>query len=195
MTASQPDRQEIIDAAFAGDLDRLEQLARAGADFNQPSPCDEEPLEEVVDHFCFCAPRGRGENWIGFRVVRKLIELGANPDPDPGNEASNGALYAPSIHADEAMLRLLLEAGADPNRHRGFDPGETVYDMAEDDYWLDTYVKPGVDFPEKPTDEDWRNEDTWLAFLDRMAVLGNRRRPSHLFLLRAYGARRGLDED
>lgn len=56
------------------------------------------------------------------------------------------------------------------------------------DYRFETYGE-GMALPEQPTAADRATPDTWLAFLDRIAITYGKRRPDYLLLLRNYGAR------
>lgn len=89
-------------------------------------------------------------------------------------------------------MRTFFENGAHPNQSLEFNA--TVYDTAIESYCFDT------NFPlqkeDKATEADRLNEDTWLAYLDRVAIKYHYRRPDYLFLLREFGAksRKELDE-
>jgi hypothetical protein len=171
-----PSREEILQAALNGDVALLHALAERGADFNSIEMWT--LLEEVVLNLCV------DEKPFRYAIVRALLELGANPnlfDEDGGSP-----LEIPMLRMDTEMLRILLEAGADPNKVEGFHSDELLYDWAVCDYCLQALPNP---LPEEPTEDDKKDEDSWLAFFNRVAVKYNYRRPDHLFLLRQYGAK------
>jgi ankyrin repeat protein len=79
-----------------------------------------------------------------------LLEHGADPDGDPGNPFGVRPVHAAAAHRDAAAMRLLLEAGADPDaRQRG---GITALDAARhhgDDDIVGLLVEHGAD-PQPP---------------------------------------------
>ena len=83
------------------------------------------------------------------------------------------------------MIRILLDAGADPNAEKMDSESESFHDWAEFDYRYEIW---SVNPPEKAIDADRSSEDAWLAYLDRLAVKYGKRRPDHLQLLRRRGA-------
>lgn len=170
-----PTRKDICDAACAGDLDKLRQLAAEGADFNEVDESGTSPLLEVIEELCPV------DNPCRYDVVSTLLALGA--DPNIFDEDGYGSLTVPMFRMDVPMLRLLLESGADPNKHPGYDDSQSFYDYAEMDYEI---VHLWV--PDKPNDVEIENPDLYLRFLDRMAIKYNCARPEHLHLLRSYGA-------
>jgi len=87
------------------------------------------------------------------------------------------------IEYDADVMRLLLENGADPNREH--DIAESLFDWAEWHYRNDEY---DLELPEQPTDIDSATTDSWLAFLDCLAVKYGKPRPACLQLLRKHGA-------
>jgi hypothetical protein len=135
-------------------------------------------LEAVVLNLCV------DEKPFRYAVARALLELGA--DPNLLDNEGSSPLEIPMLRMDTEMLRILLEAGADPNKTEGFDGDELLYDWAVRDYCLEALPNP---LPEEPTEDDKKDEDSWLAFFDRIAAKYNYRRPDHLFLLRQYGAK------
>lgn len=76
-------------------------------------------------------------------------------------------------------MSILLVSG-------GFCSGESFYDYAEFEYRFQVY---DLKEPELPTEDDRKDEDSWLQYLDRMAVKYNKQRPDHIFLLRSFGAK------
>jgi len=173
-----PSRQEILQAAFKGDVALLRELAHRGADFNQSDPGEWTLLEEAVLNLCVDVEPFR------YVVVRALLELGA--DPNMHDDEGGSPLTTPTIRMDTEMLQILLEAGADPNKIGGFWEDESFYDWAERDYGFDALPR---ELPEEPTEDDMKDAESWLSFCDRLAIKHNYRRPDHLFLLRRYGAK------
>ena len=163
--------------------------------------------------------------------LRKAIcsgDLGAleslaqsNTDFNQADEFDDGPLdlairEIEDLSTRHAILKRLLELGADPQRLRpggggplfsaviekdtealrllidyGADPN-LEHDMGEPLYdWAAfdyRYDEYELNEPEDPTDEDRATEDQWLAFLDRLAIKYGKRRPDYLMLLRAHGA-------
>ena len=98
-----------------------------------------------------------------------------------------GPLFGAILQKDYRVLELLLKHGADPNAELiRADYPESLYDWANTDYWIDIY---DCRYPEDPTDEDKASEESWLEYLDRLAIKYEKRRPDYLQLLRRYGAK------
>lgn len=178
----QPTRKQVSDAAYSGDLCLLREYAQQGADLNEVEDGGDSLLEDIISNLCCDEKPYRHE------VVKVLLSLGA--DPNILGEDQSSPMIPAMLKMDTEMLRVLLEAGTDPNKPPGFSPSESFYDWAESDYRYELY-----DFrePEQPTEDDRENEDAWLRYLDRMAVKRNQRRPDHLFLLRQFGARTAVE--
>lgn len=171
-------RKEIMQAGYEGDIPLLRQLLAAGANLNEIEPGKDSLLKEIVSDLC------NDEKPFRYDVVRAL--LGAGADPNILGEERSSPMTPAMIHMDTEMLRLLLDAGADPNKAGGFSPEESFYDWAEFDYRYNVY---DLHLPEEPTEDDQRDENAWLRFLDRIAEKHGVRHPDHLFLLRDRGAR------
>lgn len=178
---------ELIAAARSGDFERLRALVAAGADVNA---CD-----EYGDSVLTASIGDPDNNDMSLRlaIARELLNLGA--DPCQTGEDGGGPLCVAGLRLDIDVLRLLMDAGAKPNEETGWEEGRTMYDLVAEDYWVRIWLldahTPG--FPDGPNHEDLVTQDTWLNFLDRMAVKYDKPRPSHLFLLRERGAR-GMSE-
>ena len=180
-----PTRDEIIEAAVSGEFDLLQSFSKNGADFNEFGPYGDSLLEDIISLLYF------EEKPFRYKIVKTLIEFGADPngigiDPNRPEEANNSPLTPAMLQMDTEMLKVLLEAGADPNKVHGFTQNELFYDWAEFDYCYEVF---DIKLPDEPTDEDKKDEDSWLMYLDRTAIKYNERRPDHLFLLRKHGAR------
>jgi len=171
-----PTREDILNAAYAGDTDKLRQLAAEGADFNEIDKSGDTPLHEAIMEICSV------DNPWRYEVVSTLLKLGA--DPNILGEFGDGPLTIAMYRMDVPMLRMLLESGADPNKPAGSFDSESFYDLAEWDYEF-LHCSP---YPDKPSDAEIEDPDLYLRFLDRMAIKCNYVRPEHLYLLRSYGA-------
>ena len=141
-TCSPPPRQArqeigLNDAACEGDMVKIEQLVAAGARIGAETHGGWTPLMFAVE---------RGEE----AVVRELLKRGASPDsqeyvygsrvsymmfkstclPDttaPTNGATALMIAAPNGHVD--IVRILLEAGADPRKEN--KDGKTALELAQ----------------------------------------------------------------
>jgi len=114
-----------------------------------------------------------------------LLEARANPKLL--DEEKSGPLFAAVLRTDYRLLEMLLKYGADPNAEMlRVDYPESFYDWAETDYWI--YVCEGR-YSEDPTDEDNATKESWLEYLDRLAIKYEKRRPDYLQLLRTCGAK------
>ncbi len=170
--------RRLSDLACAGDLDGLRALVAEGFDLSSLSPLGEASLETVLDDLYHApeAPR--------YAVVQELLRLGA--DARQRDTDGLGPLFTAVLAMDTEMLRILLDAGADPNTEKMDSAVESLYDWAVFDYRYEIW---NLDLPEEPTDSDRASDDAWLTFLDEMAVRFGKRRPDHLRLLRDRGAR------
>ena len=174
-----PTKKDLCEAAYAGDVNALRQLALQGADFNEVDEFGDSLLKEIVSTLC------SHDESFRYEVVGVLLELGA--DPNIIGKAGLGPLTDAMLSMDTAMLKILLVAGADPNKPCGFTETESFYDWAESDYRYNIYGDYWI-LPEEPTEADEASEEAWLAFLDRIAINHEVQRPDHLKLLRSYGA-------
>ncbi len=172
-----PTGAEVIEAVIADNIDLLQELEKGDINFNEVEEDGSTLFEEILfwlEH---------DDKPYKYSIVKTLIKLGA--DPKICGPESGGPLVSPMLKMDTEMLKILFEAGADPNVN-GFTENELIYDWAEFDY---RYQVLGINPPDEPTEEDEKNEDTWLNYLDRTAVKHNDRRPDYLFVFRKYGAR------
>lgn len=112
-----------------------------------------------------------------------LLERVAELPPDPAAPLRNSVSMF-----DQEGVKASLCTGLNPNHLCGKFKGESFYDWAMHEYLFLSQVGTKK-ILEESTEEDRRNEDAWLAFLDRMAVKHEKRRPKCLIMLRMYGAK------
>jgi len=180
--------QSIHDAAIHGDFVRVELLAISSVELNILGRHGESLLESVTSYFA--------ENpALKFRVpmLKLLIERGANPNLL--GEDGSSPLTAAMLGRDTELFRTLLAAGADPNLPDGFTGKQSFYDWAVFDYIHEVWNVPPLlaqnPSPEAltpPLQDEGASEEFWLQQLDNQAIQGGLQRPSHLILLRQYGA-------
>lgn len=163
------------DQQAARDVARMQRVVEAGYDLN----CEGRHFDTPLGHAILNVrnPRAR------LRAVRALLASGARADPDPDG---SGPLFAAAIQRDADVMQLLLDHGAAADREH--DMGDPILDWATFDYRFETYGED-LELPEQPTAADTATPDTWLEFLDRIAIKYGKRRPDYLFLLRSHGAR------
>lgn len=174
----------LINAAERGDIAAIRAQVAGGFDVRETDQYGESllaiaisSLEVVVD---IPAPHR-------YEVVTALLESGFDPNQLDTDRA--GALTEAMLAMDTEMLRLLLDAGARPNDVAGFFPGDTLYDWAEIGYLFHVWDVNGVPELEETDQSDRATVDSWLRWMDRMAIKYHRRRPDHLLLLRERGAK------
>ena len=114
-------RFDLSMACMTGDEDRVRDLI------------DDDPdSARRLDH-ARCSPLGRAARFEHTRVVRLLLEKGADPSL-PEDLAPQGiALHAAASHNDLEMAELLLKHGADPNTH---------VDSSADCLWIAKHSHP-----------------------------------------------------
>ena len=102
----------ILEAAAAGRADRVQELLAADPDTRH---------ERTPEGFTVL---GLAAFLGGPEVVGVLLAAGADPDDDGDNPLRVRPVHAAAAARDGASLRLLLEAGADPNvrQQGGFTP-------------------------------------------------------------------------
>jgi hypothetical protein len=171
----------LVHAACNSDLEALRRLIAAGANPNEQDRHGTTPLQDVVSDLC-----DDGYEEVSTAGLVELLRLGADPRllDNEGAGPLTHALYG--IRHD--VVRILLDAGADPNLECDFDssvPGVLGLGCAE-------YAQRCYDydpFPEPPTDADRATPDAWIAFLDHLAIAHGKPRPVHIMLLRERGAK------
>jgi hypothetical protein len=169
----------LLQALWMEDLAALVSAINAGADVNDfMTPGDSRPLTLAVESFQSPAARNT--------AVRILLAAGADPKLLDDDEEFLGPLFAAVLARDPVSLQTLLAAGADPSlEHR--DVGETLYEAAEFDYLLETWM---MKLPQQPADADKVSEEAWLSFLKRIAVTHGKPEPDCMSVLWNAGARR-----
>jgi hypothetical protein len=120
-----------------------------------------------------------------MEMVELLITLGADVRIQGGGDTST--LYFAMMAFDAEVARILLEHGANPNGP--IPEGETVsnYDFYQMDYIYEQYVQKGLDLPDGY--ECPETEEGVLDFYDEMAKLLNTLPPTHLRVMRSFGAK------
>lgn len=178
--------QKLLNAATAGDFEQVRRLSQAGADLNVLVGGD-----TLLDRVTFDLAMEEPVPAFAADMLRLLTQLGADPNA-PGDEGMT-ALHSAMLKQNVELMRVLLEAGATPNRMPGFSPDETLYDWAYFEYRSSTWDEPfglqgSLTPPDAPTAADKGSQGAWLLYLDRCAVKHGVRRPDCLSLLREFGA-------
>jgi ankyrin repeat protein len=169
----------LLQALTAEDTEALMSVIKAGANVNDfMVPDESRPLTLAVESFQCPAKR--------HAALRILIAAGADPKLLDDDDEFLGPLFSAMLAQDTVSLQILLAAGADPNlEHRGV--GETLYEAAEFDYLLETWM---MELPEQPTEADKVSEEAWLVYLTRIALKHGKRAPDCMSVLWSAGARR-----
>ncbi len=135
---------DMFDAAALGRIDRLEDLAGNGEAWSGDGftplhlACFFGRLEAarwLLDHGALVDAEARNPMKVRpihsaaasrkSDVVRMLVERGASVDAQQAGGWT--ALMAAALHGDEAMAKILVDAGADPRRRA--DDGRSALDM------------------------------------------------------------------
>ena len=171
----------LLQALEKQDIHGLVSAIEAGADVNEfVKPDGERPLTVAIESFECPVER--------HTALHILLAAGADPTLLDDDEEFLGPLFSAMLAQDATSLQILLTAGADPAlEHRGL--GETLYEAAEVDYLLETWM---MELPEQPMDPDKASEEAWLGFLKRIAVEHGKPTPDCMFELWSAGARRSL---
>lgn len=169
----------FMSGACAGDVDAIRVQVAEGFDLNGTNQFGDTILEYAISALEFYpgAPK--------YKVIEEMLRLGA--DPNAPSQDDSRPLFAAVLNLDSEMLRLLLDAGANPNVLRtGIDGTvESLYDWACSAYWEEAwsmYPAGEMNFPER------EDEDAWLRHLARLALKYDKPRPDHLQVLRERGA-------
>ncbi len=167
----------FLSSACGGDIEAMRAQVVGGFDLNGKDRFGDTMLERVIsDLELFPTTRK-------YEVIREMLRLGA--DPQGLSEDGSTPLLIAVLNMDAEMVRILLDAGADPNAVGMRARNELLYDWAHFVYRQEVW---NVKLPEEATMADRADIDAWLRYLDRLAVKYGRRRPDHLRLLRERGA-------
>ncbi|MCH8208609.1 MAG: ankyrin repeat domain-containing protein, partial [Nitrospinae bacterium] len=164
-------RKELETASYSCDISKIAEILAEGADINELEHGDT-VLTDTISHL-FDHPRR-------YEIVKFLLDKGA--DPNLGEEGC-GPLFQAILHMDAEMIELLCTHGANPNLDI---EGEALYDYAIFDYDYEIY---DLKLPEDSNEDDEKDEDSWLGYLQRLAEKYNNKEPKHLFVLRKFGAK------
>lgn len=167
----------LLQALENQDVHGLEYAIEAGADVNEfVKPDGDRPLTVIIESFECPTER--------HTALRILLAAGADPTLLDDYEEFLGPLFSATLAQDATSLQILLAAGADPTlEHRG--AGETLYEAAEFDYLLETWM---MELPEQPTEADKVSGEAWLAFLKRIALEHGKPEPDCMSVLWSAGA-------
>lgn len=169
------------------DCDAIERLAEEGADLNERDAEGEPALFVAIG--AVTMSDGETERERRFKVVRKLVDLGA--DRHALGLDGYSILIDPVLSLQPDLLAYLLSLKIDPNRGCG-EPWETVYDAACLDYEYEAWLAPSL--PPVCPDEPYQgSEDEYLVWLDREASARGYIRPEMLLMLRRFGAKSGSE--
>jgi hypothetical protein len=176
-----PDVEErtrvFLSSACEGNIEAMRAQVVGGFDLNGKDRFGDTILERVINDLEL-SPTTRK-----YEVIREMLRLGA--DPQGLSEDGASPLLIAVLNMDAEMVRILLDAGADPNAVGMRARNELLYDWADFVYRQEVW---NVKLPEEATMADRTDIDAWLRYLDRLAVKYGRRRPDHLRLLRSRGA-------
>jgi ankyrin repeat protein len=167
----------LLQAFTMEDVEALVSAINAGADVNDfVIPDNSRPLTLAVESFQCPAKR--------HAALHILLAAGANPKLLDDDDEFLGPLFSAMLTQDAVSLQILLAAGADPSlEHRV--AGETLYEAAEFDYLLETWM---MELPEQPTEADKISEEAWLSFLIRIANKHGKPGPDCMTVLWSAGA-------
>lgn len=102
------DRSAFVMAMLLGDLDKMEAMAEAGFEFDQKGIGD-------CTLFYFYTARFVNPNYVDMRVIKKMLELGADPLAVCRAEQSMTPLSFHVAYGSPKSLRVFLDHGIDPN--------------------------------------------------------------------------------
>ena len=102
-----PAFSEFMQAVVAGNIEEMRLQVAAGFDMATADRFGASILEAAISDLEFLPEIAK------YEVVKELLRLGANPCQRNGD--GFGPLFAAVLNMDTEMLRILLDAGADPN--------------------------------------------------------------------------------
>ena len=125
----------VHEAAWKGDIERVRQLVKDGADINEPDAMGATPLywaarggHPLGPHRCAGEDAGRPD------VIKAMLDLGADPNAQdrrpriPGGSSGWTPLFVAFHHEQFKSAAVMLKAGANPNIRS--DQGMSVMEMA-----------------------------------------------------------------
>lgn len=171
-----------IEQAVAGNFEEITRLVNMGFDFNFIHPRTQGVW---LDDYFSCV-NDDDNLTVRCEMLKHVLALGC--DPNVMTEDSC-ALTIPMWKQDEVVLTLLLEAGTDPNKPSGFSPEESFYDWAIFDYWFNQWGSSGDSMSLDASEEDRATPEGLLDFYERVAKADGKKAPTHLRVLRAFGAK------
>jgi hypothetical protein len=168
----------LLEALTMEDVEKLVYAIEEGADVNDfVKPNGDRPLILAVEFQC---PVER------HAALHILLAAGADPKLLDNSGEFLGPLFSAVLAQDATALQILLAAGADPSLELN-SAGETLYEAAEFDYLLETWM---MELPEQPAEADKVSEEAWLGFLTRIAIKHGKAEPDCMAVLWDAGARR-----
>jgi hypothetical protein len=171
-----------IEQAVAGNVEEITRLVNMGFDFNLIHPRTQEVW---LDDYLSCVYYDDNPT-VRVEMLKHVLAMGC--DPNVMAEESC-ALIIPMFREDEVVLQILLEAGADPNKASGFSSGESFYDWALFDYYYNEWISPNDPISIDATEEELATPEGLLDFYERAAKADGKKAPTHLRVLRAFGAK------
>lgn len=112
-----PDVKALISAASSYDFERVRALVASGADVNG---CDQ--YGETVLMAAIGDPDNSDAS-LRLAIARELLSLGA--DPCKTDDDRSGPICKAAVRMDTEVLRLLMDAGANPNDEAGWEEGQS----------------------------------------------------------------------
>lgn len=166
-------RENLISACETLDTSKISVVLEEGVDINERGEYGDSVLSEVAYEIY-----RYDKNLRRYEIIKLLLDNGA--DPKILDEERIGPLHGPMWEMDGKMIELLCGYGADPNEEWGDSERESFYSLAEFDYRFEVY---DLKLPEDPTKEGEKDEESWLAFLQRLAEKSSQRRKETKTLL------------
>lgn len=177
---------KAINSALRGDFETVTALVEEGFDINFVHP---ESKETLLLAYCKEIYLVEQENpflvaQYKYKILEHLINLGAD-----ASVSQDHPIEQPIWYCDAPMIEILLKAGTDINALEGRSDHESMYDTAKYAYLRAVNLpQTGINMLLKLADDE--TEDEWLESIMTMAAEANlHMMPSHLSLLRRYGAK------